>query len=91
MVQLKGDNDMKTKLFSQAIRNRNKLRFIYEMEEIVVDPYYLTVNKLGDKVVFGRVSSSNEVKQFQYNRIYNIKVLDYTKFSPIIPILPIAS
>ena len=82
---------MKTRLFSHAIRNRNKLKFIYDLEEVVVDPYYLTVNKLGDKVVFGRVSSTNEVKQFRYNRIYNIKVLDYTKFSPIIPILPIAS
>ncbi len=82
---------MKTDLFSEAIRNRNKLKFIYDLEEIVMDPYYLTVNKLGSKVVFGRVSSTNEVKQFQYNKIYNIKVLDYTKFSPIIPILPIAS
>ncbi len=82
---------MKTDLFSEAIRNRNKLKFIYDLEEIVMDPYYLTVNKLGSKVVFGRVSSTNEVRQFQYNKIYNIKVLDYTKFSPIIPILPIAS
>jgi hypothetical protein len=82
---------MKTNLFADAIKNRNKLKFLYDLEEVMLDPYYLTTNKLGDKVVFGRISSTNEVKMFQYNKIYNIKVLDYTKFSPIIPILPIAS
>ncbi len=91
MVQLKGDINMKTNLFASAITNRNKLRFLYNLDEIVLEPYYITTNKLGDKVVYGRISSSNEVKMFRYNKIYNIKVLNSTKFSPIIPILPIAS
>lgn len=91
MVQLKGDFNMKTDLFASAIKNRNKLRFLYSLNEIELEPYYITINKLGDKVVYGRVSSTNEVKMFRYNKIYNIKVLNFTKFSPIIPILPIAS
>jgi len=91
MVQLKGDIGMKTNLFANAIQNRNKLRFLYNLNEIEMEPYYITTNKTGDKVVYGRISSTNEVKMFPYKKIYNIKVLDYTKFSPIIPILPIAS
>jgi hypothetical protein len=61
---------MKTNLFADAIKNRNKLRFLYNLNEVVLDPYYVTTDKLGDKVVFGRISHTNEVKMFRYNKIY---------------------
>jgi hypothetical protein len=52
-----------------------------------VEPYYLSKNKNGNKVIYGRVNSSNEIKMFEFNKIFNIKILFNTKFSPIIPIL----
>lgn len=82
---------MKTELFTSAIKSRNKLRFLYNLEEVIMEPYYTTQNRAGKKVLFGRINSSYEIKMFEYDQIINIRVLDHTKFSPIIPILPIAS
>ncbi|MBU1095563.1 MAG: hypothetical protein CVV23_06545 [Ignavibacteriae bacterium HGW-Ignavibacteriae-2] len=82
---------MKTELFTMAIQKRCKLHFLYDLKEIYLDPYYITQNKAGKKVIFGRLNSSFEVAMFEYERIVNIKVLDNSKFSPIIPIMPIAS
>jgi hypothetical protein len=82
---------MKTELFTSAIKSRNKLRFLYNLEEVIMEPYYVTQNRAGKKVLYGRLSSSYEIKMFEYEQIVNIKILDNTKFSPIIPILPIAS
>ncbi|MBN1300874.1 MAG: hypothetical protein JW995_06630 [Melioribacteraceae bacterium] len=82
---------MKTELFEQAIKQRHKLKFLYNMKEVNIEPYYITQNRAGKKVIFGRVDSSFEIKMFEYDKIVNIKVLDHIKFSPIIPILPIAS
>jgi hypothetical protein len=90
MVQLKED-EMKTELFTAAIKNRYRLRFLYDMEEITLEPYYLAKNKAGKKVLFGRVNNSLEVAMFDYKRIANIKTMSDSKFYPIIPILPIAS
>ena len=77
---------MKTDIFSSAINRRNKLKFLYGLSEIELEPYYLTKNKTGKKVIYGRVNNSNEVKMFEYDRIFNIKVLN-NRFYPIIPIL----
>ena len=77
---------MKTDIFNSAITRRNKLRFLYGLSEIELEPYYLSKNKTGKKVIYGRVNNSNEVKMFEYDRIFNIKVLR-NRFSPIIPIL----
>lgn len=82
---------MKSLIFTTAIRNRLKLRFLYNMEEIILEPYYISKNKSGRKVIYGRVNNSSEVAMFEYNKICNIRVFDYVKFSPIIPILPVAS
>lgn len=82
---------MKSNIFLNAIINRNKLRFLYNLEEIILEPYYITKNRDGNKVLYGRVNSTNEVRMFEYTAMCNIKILDATSFSPIIPILPIAS
>jgi hypothetical protein len=78
---------MKTEIFSSAINRRNKLKFLYKLNSIELEPYYLSVNKNGNKVIYGRVNSSHEIKMFEFNKIFNIKVLPNSKFSPIIPIL----
>ena len=77
---------MKTDIFNTAITRRNKLKFLYGLSEIELEPYYLSRNRTGKKVIYGRVNNSNEVKMFEYDRIFNIKVLN-NRFSPIIPIL----
>lgn len=78
---------MKTKIFQSAIGNRKKIRFLYGLNEVILEPYYISIDKGGHKVLYGRVNGSNEIKRFEYKAICNIKVLDFKKFSPIIPIL----
>ncbi len=78
---------MKSELFSAAIMNRNRVRFLYKLNEVVLDPYYITREKNGKKVIYGRTNNSNEIKKFEYDRIVNIRILRRVKFSPIIPLL----
>jgi hypothetical protein len=77
---------MKTEIFSSAIYNRNKIRFLYGLNEILLEPYYIMTERSGKKVIYGRPNNSNEVKKFEFNRIANIKVLNASRFSPIIRI-----
>lgn len=86
MVKLNGDT-MKTELFSSAIMNRNRVRFLYQLNEVVLDPYYITREKNGKKVIYGRMNNSNEIKKFEYDRIANIRILKSRRFSPIIPLM----
>jgi hypothetical protein len=90
VAKLKGDK-MKTEIFKSAIKNRNSLRFLYGLNEIFIEPYYIKVEKGGCKVIYGKVSNSSEVKKFNYSQIANIKVMDKKRFSPVIPIIPLAS
>lgn len=82
---------MKTEIFKSAIRNRNGLRFLYGIDEMFIEPYYVMIEKNGSKVIYGKVSNSSEIKKFEYSRIANIKVLEKKRFSPVIPIIPMAS
>ncbi len=82
---------MKSLIFSSAISNRNRIQFIYGLDHITVDPYFISAEKDGTKILYGRTLSSNEVKKFKYKRIANIKVIKSVKFSPIIPIISQAS
>ncbi|MBK7104022.1 MAG: hypothetical protein IPH62_01915 [Ignavibacteriae bacterium] len=78
---------MKTEIFNSAINQRRRLKFLYNLNQVEVEPYYLSKNKNGNKVIYGRVNTSNEIKMFEFNKIFNIKILGKSKFSPIIPIL----
>ena len=78
---------MKTNIFLTAIKNRNNLRFLYGLTEMMIEPYYVTREKSGKKVIYGRVKSTNEVRKFEYDKISNIRVLNDVKFSPLIPII----
>ncbi|MCB0742523.1 MAG: hypothetical protein KDC52_11435 [Ignavibacteriae bacterium] len=78
---------MKSEIFNSAISDRKKLKFLYQLNQIELEPYYLTVNRKGNKVIYGRVNSTHEIKMFEFNKIFNIKVLSNSRFSPIIPIL----
>jgi hypothetical protein len=78
---------MKSDIFITAIRNRNYLRFLYGLQEINIEPYYIARERSGRKVIYGRVNTTKEIKKFEYDRIANIKVVDTFKFSPIIPII----
>lgn len=78
---------MKSDIFSNAIENRRRIRFLYGSEEIVLEPYYISVNGNGKKAIFGKIDHSNEIKMFQYDNIVNIRILNSYKFSPIIPII----
>lgn len=77
---------MKTDIFIYAIRNRYNLKFLYGLQEINIEPYYISKSRLGKKVIYGRVSSTNEIRKFNYDKIANIRVVMSFKFSPLIPI-----
>jgi len=77
---------MKTEIFIQAIRNRNNLQFLYGLQEVNLEPYYIFKNTSGRKVIYGRLKSTNEIRKFEYNRIANIRILESLRFSPLIPI-----
>jgi hypothetical protein len=78
---------MKTEIFNTAILKRNKLKFLYKHDLIEIEPYFLAVNRKGTKVIYGRLNNSSKIEMFEFNKIFNIKVLENTRFSPIIPIL----
>jgi hypothetical protein len=77
---------MKTDIFIQAMRKRNNLRFLYGLQEINLEPYYLAKNKSGKKVIYGRLRNTNEIKKFEYDKIANIRIIESFRFSPRIPI-----
>lgn len=79
---------MKSEMFSSAIMNRNRITFLYELHEVVLDPYYITREKNGKKVIYGRMNNTNKIKKFEYERIANIRIHKTMKFSPIIPLMP---
>ena len=82
---------MKTDIYIRAIRNRQYLKFLYGLNEIMIEPYYVTRSKEGKKVIYGRLKSTNEIRKFDYDKIANIKVVESYKFSPLIPINTFAS
>jgi hypothetical protein len=82
---------MKTDIFIRAIRNRQYLKFLYSLKEMMIEPYYVTRSKEGKKVIYGRLKSTNEIRKFDYDKIANIRVVEAYKFSPLIPINTFAS
>jgi hypothetical protein len=79
---------MKSLLFTSAIFNRYRVKFLYGYEEITLEPYYISRNKNGKKVLYGRIIGSNKITLFEYDKMLNIKVCQMEKFSPVIPIIP---
>jgi len=77
---------MKTDIFLEAMLKRKKLQFLYGLDEVTLDPYYISTNKDGKKVIYGRVNNSPIIRMFEFEKIANIKILPHTKFTPIIPI-----
>jgi hypothetical protein len=49
MVKLERNGKMKTDIFIQAIRNRNNLQFLYGLQEVNLEPYYISKNTFGKK------------------------------------------
>ena len=80
---------MKSILFTTAILNRNRVKFLYDFKEISMEPYCIGRNKNSKKVLYGRIIGSNEIKAFEYDKMLNIKINDLEKFSPVIPIIPL--
>jgi hypothetical protein len=77
---------MKTEIFTKAIHYRNLIRFIYFLDEMIIEPYFISSEKPGKKFLYGRIPGTNEVRRFEYSAIANIKVLKDKRFSPVIPI-----
>ncbi len=66
---------MKTELFIKAILNRNRIKLLYNLEETLVEPYFLSKNRDGKKVVYGRINNSHEIKMIEFNKIIAGRVM----------------
>jgi hypothetical protein len=69
MAKLRKEQMMKTEIFLSAINNRNNLRFIYGLQEILIEPYYIAKENSGKKVIYGRVKRTSEIRKFEYEQI----------------------
>lgn len=78
---------MKSEIFSKAIHNRNTIKFLYLLNEVTIDPYFISQDKSGKKIIYGKTYNSSEIKKFDFDKIVNIKVLKKNRFSPVIPII----
>lgn len=77
---------MKSEIFFNAIYNRFRIKFLYGLQEIELEPYFITNDKSGKKVIYGKTDFSNEIRKYEFGRIANIKILNKRRFSPIIPL-----
>ncbi|MCA0389722.1 MAG: hypothetical protein LCH52_14640 [Bacteroidetes bacterium] len=73
---------MKTDILNKAIKNRNKIRFYYSMQQLVIDPYIISCDKEGKKTIYGKISDTDTIQKFEFRKIYNIKVLEQERFAP---------
>jgi hypothetical protein len=88
MVEVSIKNSkLKSEIFRDAIMRRNTIKFLYCLQETTIDPYFISKNKLGKKVIYGRDFGSSTIRKYEYDKIMNIKILKNPRFSPIIPIL----
>lgn len=78
---------MKSEIFENAICNRNQIRFLYGLNEIVLDPYFIGRER-GRKVIYGKILNSSEIRKFEFYKIVNIKIIGRMRFLPLIPIIP---
>lgn len=88
MVEIDRSNKgFKTEIFSDAICKRNTIKFLYCLQEVTIDPYFISRDKFGKKVIYGKDFRSSIIKKFEFDKIMNIKIMGSARFSPIIPII----
>lgn len=78
---------MKPEIFKYAIENRSKIRFLYGLRETVIEPYCISRDKSGKKVIYGRPNASNKIEKYEFIKIANIRVLSERHFSPYAPMM----
>ena len=76
----------KSEIFEQAMKNRMKIRFYYDLREEVIYPYFIITEEDGTKAIYGKSKKDKKVKKYDYKRIVNIKLLPNEHFIPMIPI-----
>jgi len=91
MVKLKNYKNTKSEIFITAIKERNEVQFLYQLRNVLFHPYYISKDKYGQKVLYGRLSNSQVIDKFEFKYMANIKILNNKKFSPIIPIISMVS
>jgi len=87
MVKLKNYNTTKSAIFISAIKERNEVQFLYKLKKVSFHPYYISKDRYGQKILYGRLSNTNVIEKFEFRYMANIKVLINKKFSPIIPMI----
>ena len=78
----------KSELFSQAIKDRTKVRFYYELREVILDPYFIFTEEDGTKAIYGKSFNNSKLNKFDFERIVNIRLLPLQHFIPVVPVSP---
>ena len=65
---------MKTEIFKSAIRNRNRLIFLYGLDEIQIEPYYITIEKNGGKFHPSTAGVEDLISYFDSHILEKIKL-----------------
>jgi hypothetical protein len=85
----KKGGSMKSSIFSEAINNRNRIVFLYNLEYVMIDPYF-TIEEKGKMFIYGKTSAAPTIKKYEYSKIANIKIIKNRRFTPIIPAFRLA-
>ncbi len=77
---------IKTEIFHEAIKNKIKVRFYYNLNEQIMEPYFIFVEEDGTKVLYGKSNNGKKkIMKFDFKKIANIRLLPNEHFTPIIP------
>jgi hypothetical protein len=79
---------MKSDILTMAINRRSKVRFLYRMEEVIFDPYFILYEEDGSKAIYGKADTLQQLKKFDFRRIVNLKMLPLEHFNPDVPVRP---
>jgi hypothetical protein len=69
MVKLERNRKMKTDIFIQAIRNRNNLQFLYNLQEVNIEPYYISKILLARKLFMAELGTLTRLGNLSTTRL----------------------
>lgn len=78
---------VKSEILSMAIKEQVKVRFLYGLNEIILDPYFILFEEDGTKAIYGMSAGGGDLRRYSCKKMANIKLLTM-HFQPIVPVSP---
>lgn len=77
----------KSEILSMAVREQVKVKFLYGLNEVVLDPYFILFEEDGTKAIYGKSSNEGDLRRYSCKKMANIRLLKM-HFNPVIPVSP---